>query len=94
MIPSLTHNHVRLIISPLVIFILLSFLILAFDQHLSGISPTCAVCKAKISLNDTDPAIPAMAIYWPSPAFYYFFEYLNENTNVFAAALKNKAPPA
>jgi hypothetical protein len=94
MMPLLKHIHIRFIIFPSVIFLLLSFLALALDQHFNGISQTCAICKAKVNWNGTEQSISTITIFYSLLTFYYSFDYLMDSRTSFFATLNNKAPPA
>ena len=91
--PTLKHVYRKTIIFPVVIFLLLSLMVLAIDQHFNGISPTCAICMAKISWNGGEQPVAAAVLFFPVLAFYYLFECLKDGTISRAASLKNKAPP-
>jgi hypothetical protein len=82
----------------LVIFFLLSFTVMAFDYHNSGISPACSICNAKNSLNDTQHSCfvlfhPAIASFYSAILYYKSPDQsLNISTTV-SISREGRAPP-
>jgi hypothetical protein len=75
----------------LIAFFIISFTVMALDQHNGGYSPSCPICQAKILFNGVQDAI--ILSFYPEIAYHPFLESFYVTTIPAVLSIQNKAPP-
>lgn len=76
---------------PLIALFIISFTVMALDQHYEGYSWSCPICQAKISFNGTQDAI--ILPFYPTIAYHPILETFYTITIPVVFCVQNKAPP-
>lgn len=73
-------------------FFIISFTIMALDNHRGGYAASCPVCKAKSLFNNFQPAI--VFTFYPTIAYHYFLQVICIIALPEKLSARNRAPPA
>lgn len=77
---------------PLLIAIsMISFIVIAFDNHVTEVSATCPICQAKISINGVQSPITIESN--PIKTYHYQVEQSPNVIIPIALFFENRAPP-
>jgi len=76
---------------PLIAFFIISFTVMALDQHYEGYSPSCPICQAKILFNGIQDAV--ILPFYPVIAYHPFLKSFYIIAIPVVLSFQNRAPP-